>query len=105
MPYVTQPNHIVAVIEKRYKIAKYYNPVAAYATGAAAGVAWEMYDTASDPDETVNLASKATRTTPKQKKELARLKARLEKVERAPSIFEFEFKSPNPMTHPLPVSD
>ena len=48
---VPQPSHIMGIIEERYKIARYYNPV------NESQEEWEMYDLEGDPHEKVNLAS------------------------------------------------
>ena len=61
-PYVTAPGHIIAVIESRYKIAKYYNPV----NNSKGQVDWEMYDLQEDPYEEVNLASSHANRTAQQ---------------------------------------
>jgi hypothetical protein len=41
----------MGIIEERYKIARYYNPV------NESQEEWEMYDLEGDPHEKVNLAS------------------------------------------------
>ncbi|GAX77186.1 hypothetical protein CEUSTIGMA_g4632.t1, partial [Chlamydomonas eustigma] len=55
-PNVTNPNHIIALTEERYKLAMYYDPVAAYDEQQQRTTQWEMYDTVHDPDERYNLA-------------------------------------------------
>jgi hypothetical protein len=57
---VPQPSHIIGIIEQRYKLAKYYNPV------NDSQVEWEMYDLQDDPYEKVNLASVHTLRTSDQ---------------------------------------
>jgi choline-sulfatase len=83
-PYPKPPNHIVAVREGRWKLAKYYD------TGRRANAVgkpkkppqWEMYDLKTDPEEEVNLAHKGYERSPLQEKQLQRLKQKLEKVEK-----------------------
>ncbi len=75
-PYVPQPNHIVSIREKRYKLARYYDP-----DGAEADQ-WEMYDLKRDPQERRNLAAPQARRTRKQQKQYRRLKKKLARVEK-----------------------
>ena len=75
-PYPRPPNHIVAIREQRWKLARYYD---------AAGKVpdqWEMYDLKTDPLERVNLAYKGHKRTPEQQREYRRLRRKLARVER-----------------------
>lgn len=76
-PYPKPPNHIVAIREGRWKLARYYdverkNP---------APPQWEMYDLKTDPEERHNIAYPSYKRTPEQERQLKRLKARLARVE------------------------
>lgn len=74
-PYIRPPNHIVAVRERRWKVAKYYD---------AAGVQpvqWEMYDVVKDPLERHNLAYRPAQMTPVQRAAFVRLKRRIKQAE------------------------
>ncbi len=75
-PYVRPPNRIVAVREKRWKLARYYD---------AAGQQpdqWEMYDLVKDPLERRNLAHRPGRMTRAQRAQFRRLKKRIARVEK-----------------------
>lgn len=75
-PYPQPPNHIVAIREQRWKIARYYD---------AAGkipAQWEMYDLQRDPLERVNLAYKGHKRTPEQERQYRRLRRKLARVQR-----------------------
>lgn len=74
-PYVRQPNHIVSVREKRWKLAKYWDPSGEEATE------WEMYDLKRDPLERHNLAHKPEKMTKAQREQFKRLKKRLATIE------------------------
>jgi choline-sulfatase len=74
-PYIPPPNHIVAVREKRWKLAKYYD------VNGNVPDQWEMYDLQNDPLETTNLAHEGYARTPKQAHAFDRLQRRLAKVE------------------------
>jgi arylsulfatase A-like enzyme len=74
-PYPKPPNHIVAIREARYKLARYYD------VAGAAAPQWEMYDLRADPQERVNLAAPSHRRTAEQQRQLTRLRRRLERVE------------------------
>jgi arylsulfatase A-like enzyme len=68
------PNRIMSIREGRYKLARYYD---------GRGILpdqWEMYDTQNDPLELRNLAWPTVATTAAQRKERARLEAKLQKV-------------------------
>ena len=75
-PYPEPPNHIVSIREGRYKLAKYYD-----ADDPAGPWQWEMYDLATDPLETRNLADASWKRTPQQEAEFIRLQAQLAAVE------------------------
>lgn len=74
-PYIPPPNHIVSLRERRWKIAKYYDP------SAAEPAEWEMYDLRSDPLERRNIAFPETDRTPREERQLKRLQRKLAKVE------------------------
>jgi choline-sulfatase len=74
-PYVPPPSHITSIREKRYKLAKYYDP-----DGAAAEQR-EMYDLEKDPHETKNIAAPGFKKSKKQRKALKKLKKKLANVE------------------------
>ncbi len=75
-PYPTPPNHIVSIREKRWKLAKYYDPAGKKRNQ------WEMYDLKRDPLERVNLADRGYKRTPLQQKEYRRLRKKLARVEK-----------------------
>jgi len=75
-PYPKPPNHIVAIREGRWKLAKYYDVKGRKAPQ------WEMYDLKTDPLERKNLAYSGHKRTPEQDRELKRLKAKLARVEK-----------------------
>ncbi|WP_395694554.1 sulfatase-like hydrolase/transferase [Nocardioides sp.] len=75
-PYIRPPNHIVAVREKRWKVAKYYD------TAGIEPAQWEMYDLAKDPLERHNLAYKPKRMTKVQRSNFRRLKKRIKQAEK-----------------------
>ncbi|MFT4041195.1 MAG: sulfatase-like hydrolase/transferase, partial [Thermomicrobiales bacterium] len=74
-PYVTGANHIVAVRDDRYTLARYYAP------DGSAPDEWEMYDRREDPDQADNLAWTGVERTPRQEEAYQRLLALLEDVE------------------------
>ena len=74
-PYPSPPNHIVAIREQRFKLAKYYD-----ASGTLPSQ-WEMYDLAKDPLEQTNLAYHGYRRTREQDLQYARLRRKLAQVE------------------------
>jgi arylsulfatase A-like enzyme len=73
-PYLPPPNHIVAIREKRWKLAKYYDP------GGDAEPQWEMYDLKRDPLERDNLARPGYKRTREQEHEFKRLQRKLHRV-------------------------
>lgn len=75
-PYPKPPNHIVAIREGRWKLAKYYD-----AEGGK-DPQWEMYDLERDPLEKRNIAYPGHKRTAEQDRELKRLKAKLARVEK-----------------------
>ena len=88
-PYPKQPNHVVSIREKRWKLAKYVDieTKVKKPTGKIVEKAgpeppqWEMYDLKTDPYEEVNLAFEGYERTPAQEKQFLRLKKKLERVE------------------------
>lgn len=75
-PYVKAPQHVVAIREKNWKIAKYYDPTRQTLPE------WEMYDLANDPLEARNLAAPNAKRTANQDKNYKRLRKKLLKVEK-----------------------
>ncbi len=74
-PYTSGANHIVAIREERYKLARYWDP-----TGAAPDE-FEMYDRLEDPNETTNLAWSGYKRTHEQERAYKRLMDRLTEME------------------------
>jgi arylsulfatase A-like enzyme len=72
--YVTPPQHIVSLRERRWKIAEYYD-----ANGKVPSQ-WEMYDLKQDPLERHNLAHRGYKRTPAQEKQYQRLRRKLARV-------------------------
>ena len=77
-PYPKPPNHIVAIREGRWKLARYYDAK----KNSKVAPQWEMYDLETDPEETRNIAYPGYKRTPEQEKQLKRLKAKLARVEK-----------------------
>ncbi len=75
-PYPKPPNHIVAIRERRWKLARYYD------VEGKKPPQWEMYDLENDPLEETNLAYEGYERTPEQERQFLRLKRKLAKVER-----------------------
>ncbi len=73
-PYIPPPNHVVAVRETRWKIAKYYD-----ADGVVPSE-WELYDLKNDPAERVNLARPGLSLTKEQSDALSRMQSKLASV-------------------------
>ncbi len=77
-PYPKAPNHIVAIREGRWKLAKYY----AVEPKKPTPPQWEMYDLKTDPLEKHNIAHPKAKRTPLQARELRRLKRKLARVQK-----------------------
>jgi choline-sulfatase len=75
-PYPQPPNHLVAIRERRWKLAKYYDP------SGATTPQWEMYDLKTDPLEQTNIAFPGHKRTHEQERQLRRLKRKLARVQR-----------------------
>jgi choline-sulfatase len=75
-PYPKPPNHIVAIREGRWKLAKYYD------VENKKRPQWEMYDLQTDPLEQTNLAYKGYERSEAQEKQFQRLKRKLARVEK-----------------------
>jgi len=75
-PYVKPPQHVVAIREKRWKIAKYYD------AKRKVRPQWEMYDLVNDPNESVNLADPKFARNERIRQQLERMKKKLARVER-----------------------
>lgn len=75
-PYLPPPNHIVAIRERRWKLAEYYD------SDGVVPSQWEMYDLEGDPLERTNLAWEGYTRTPEQEAEYLRLRAKLAEVRR-----------------------
>ena len=75
-PYPQPPNHVVAIRERRWKLAKYYDKK--HRTRPQ----WEMYDLKTDPLERKNLAYEGRRRTPEQERQFERLQRKLARVQR-----------------------
>lgn len=75
-PYPKPPNHIVSIREKRWKLAKYYDPA------RKKRPEWEMYDLKHDPLERTNLGHRRYDRTPTQQTQFKRLKRKLARVQR-----------------------
>jgi arylsulfatase A-like enzyme len=75
-PYPKPPNHIVSIRERRYKLARYYDPQGGVPSQ------WEMYDLKTDPLERTNLAHRGHKRTPEQARQYRRLRRKLARVVR-----------------------
>lgn len=75
-PYVRAPNRIVAVRERRWKLARYYDG------DGEKPDQWEMYDLKRDPLERRNLAHRPAQMTRFQRMHYRRLRKRLRHIER-----------------------
>jgi choline-sulfatase len=75
-PYPKPPNHIVAIREGRWKLAKYYD------VENNKRPQWEMYDLKTDPLERVNIAYKGHKRSKTEELQLKRLKGKLARVEK-----------------------
>ena len=74
-PYVTGANHIVAVRDARYTLARYYAP------DGSAPDEWEMYDREADPSQATNFAWSGFTRNAGQEAAFQRLTALLAEVE------------------------
>jgi len=74
-PYPAPPNHIVAIREKNWKVARYYD-----ASGKLPDQ-WEMYHRVTDPHETKNLAAPGYMRTRAQEAQYVRLRRLVSQVE------------------------
>lgn len=75
-PYPRRPNHIVSLRERRWKLAKYYDP------SGKRPPQWEMYDLENDPLEKRNLAWRGRKRTKLEEKHYKRLKRKLARIQR-----------------------
>jgi choline-sulfatase len=75
-PYPTPPNHIVSVRERRWKLARYYDPA------GNEPAEWEMYDLRNDPFERRNLARPGYKRTRAQQRRFRRLRKKLARIRR-----------------------
>ncbi len=75
-PYVKPPQHLVAIREKNWKIAKYYD------ADREVPAQWELYHLRHDPNERRNLAAPGHRRNRFQNLQFRRLRKKLARVER-----------------------
>jgi len=75
-PYPQPPNHVVAIREARWKLAKYFD------ADSNMPNQWEMYDLRTDPSESTNLAAPGYERTKVQEQQLRRLKRKLARVQK-----------------------
>lgn len=73
-PYVPAPQHIVAIREKNWKIARYYDPE------REVEPEWELYDLKNDPLERHNLAGPLSKRNRRQENHFRRLRKKLANV-------------------------
>jgi hypothetical protein len=71
-PYIPAPQHIVGIREARWKFARYYS-----VSPDVAPPEYEMYDLATDPLETTNLAYRGYTRTREEQKQFVRLNKKL----------------------------
>ena len=77
-PYPKPPNHIVAIREGRWKLARYYD----VSNKNPKPPQWEMYDLKTDPLETTNLAFEGYERSDREEAQFQRLKRKLAAVEK-----------------------
>ncbi|HEX6602156.1 MAG TPA: sulfatase-like hydrolase/transferase [Solirubrobacterales bacterium] len=77
-PYPKPPNHIVAIREGRWKLARYYD----VSKKNPKPPQWEMYDLKTDPLEKKNLAYEGYERSKREEAQFQRLKRKLAQVEK-----------------------
>jgi choline-sulfatase len=77
-PYPKPPNHIVAIREGRWKLARYYD----VSKRNPKPPQWEMYDLKTDPLEKKNLAYEGYERSEREEAQFQRLKRKLARVEK-----------------------
>ena len=77
-PYPKPPNHIVAIREGRWKLARYYD----VSKVKPKPPQWEMYDLKTDPLEQKNLAFEGYERSPREEAQFQRMKRKLARVEK-----------------------
>jgi arylsulfatase A-like enzyme len=77
-PYPKPPNHIVAIREGRWKLARYYD----VSKKNPKPPQWEMYDLKTDPKEETNLAYEGYERSEREEAQFQRLKRKLARVEK-----------------------
>lgn len=77
-PYPKPPNHIVAIREGRWKLARYYD----VSKKNPKPPQWEMYDLKTDPLEKKNLAYEGYERSEREEAQFQRLKRKLARVEK-----------------------
>ncbi|HKF82912.1 MAG TPA: sulfatase-like hydrolase/transferase [Solirubrobacterales bacterium] len=77
-PYPKPPNHIVAIREGRWKLARYYD----VSKKNPKPPEWEMYDLKTDPLEKKNLAFEGYQRSDREEAQFQRLKRKLTRVEK-----------------------
>jgi arylsulfatase A-like enzyme len=77
-PYPKPPNHIVAIREGRWKLARYYD----VSKKNPKSPQWEMYDLRTDPKEETNLAYQGYKRSEREEAQFQRMKRKLSRVEK-----------------------
>lgn len=77
-PYPKPPNHIVAIREGRWKLARYYD----VSKKNPKPPQWEMYDLKTDPLEKKNLAYEGYERSEREEAQFQRMKRKLARVEK-----------------------
>lgn len=77
-PYPKPPNHIVAIREGRWKLARYYD----VSKVKPKPPQWEMYDLKTDPLEQKNLAFEGYERSAREEAQFQRMKRKLARVEK-----------------------